>query len=557
MFSTATASTTRAAARRLSLFSRTQPSTKFFSTSTRTRTPLSPVRTVLAFAAGASVVAVTAALGTGPGQPLFADAADSATLKSKLPRTEYARDAPGLYVWGSNAAGLVDPRTAPPVGTVSTDPTADVRGENCVKRPQRMRFFDGVALRGVVFGEDVAVAIDARGDVFQWGHRFAPTARDPIRTLAGLDIVQVHVARDALFALSRAGTLYMVPIEAAAQAQMSGTDPLTLPRATPAIRSESPKSSSWWPFGRSSPATATPWPTLAVQGDSIADVRAGDDHVLVRTKKGEVYSAALAPRAVAAGALGRGVQPGEAQVDEDGNVDRVIPQLHKVEVMGKVDEIAAGAAHALARTSDGRVWAWGTNTHGQLCLGTWTKATEIVPLPTEIHPRKDASVQSITAAGQMSAFITTTPKTGTTDVLVCGNGQFGTLGHGQYIHVQPSAVTVKEISNRTEYNESAKKLVPIGIRTLALGPYHAAAVLQGTMAPLGNDVLFWGAGTCYATAQARRKHLAMPVPGHPLPWRFGEGHAELENGDGVDRMLVRDDQEVVVGPTVSCVYSKA
>ncbi|KNE68838.1 hypothetical protein AMAG_13477 [Allomyces macrogynus ATCC 38327] len=554
MFSTATASTTRAAARRL-----LPRSTKhLFSTSTRTRTPLSPVRTVLAFAAGASVVAVTAALGTGPGQPLFADAAES-PMASKLPRTEYARDAPGLYVWGSNATGLVDPKTAPPVGSVSTDPTADVRGENCVKRPQRIKFFDGVALRGVVFGDDVAVAIDTRGDVFQWGHRFAPTARDPIRTLTGLDIVQVHVARDALFALSRAGTLYMVPIEAAAQAQMSGTDPLALPRATPATRSESPKaSSSWWPFGRSAPsAAAKTWPTLAVQGDSIADVRAGDDHVVVRTKKGDVFSAALAPRAVAAGALGRGVQPGEAQVDEDGNVDRVVPQLHKVEVVGKVDEIAAGAAHSLARTSDGRVWAWGTNTHGQLCLGTWTKSTEIVPLPTEIHPRKDASVQSITAAGQMSAFVTTAPTTGTTNVLVCGNGQFGTLGHGQYIHVQPSAVTVKEISNRTEYNELAKKLVPIGIRTLALGPYHAAAVLQGSMAPLGNDVLFWGAGTCYATAQARRKHLAMPVPGHPLPWRFGEGHADVENGDGVDRMLVRDDQEVVVGPTVSCVYSKA
>ncbi|KNE69357.1 hypothetical protein AMAG_13724, partial [Allomyces macrogynus ATCC 38327] len=554
MFSTATASTTRAAARRL-----LPRSPRFFSTSTRTsRTPVSPVRTVLAFAAGASVVAVAAALGAGPGQPLFADSAESVTPKTKVPRTEYARDARGLYVWGSNAAGLVDPRTAPPVGSVSTDPTADVRGESCVKRPQRMRFFDGVALRGVVFGDDVAVAIDARGDVFQWGHRFAPTAADPIRTLTGLDIVQVHVARDALFALSRSGTLYMVPVEAAAQAQMSGTDPLTLPRATPATRSESPKSSSsWWPFGRSAqPATAT-WPTLAIQGDSIADVRAGDDHVVVRTKKGEVYSAALAPRAVAAGALGRGVQPGETQVDEDGNVDRVVPQLHKVEVVGKVDEIAAGAAHALARTSDGRVFAWGTNTHGQLCLGTWTKATEIVVLPTEIRPRKDASVQSIAAAGQMSAFITTTPTTGTTDVLVCGNGQFGTLGHGQYIHVQPSAVTVKEISNRTEYSETAKKIVPIGIRTLALGPYHAAAVLQGTMAPLGNDVLFWGAGTCYATAQARRKHLATPVPGHPLPWRFGEGHAEVENGDGIDRMLVRDDQEVVVGPTVSCVYSKA
>ncbi|KAJ3364503.1 hypothetical protein GGF32_001603 [Allomyces javanicus] len=554
MLSTATASTTRAAARRLLL-----PRPKFFSTSTRTtRTPISPVRTVLAFAAGASVVAVTAALGMGPGQPLFADAAEPKA--SKLPRTEYARDARGLYVWGSNAAGLVDPRTAPPVGSVSTDPTADVRGENCVKRPQRMRFFDGVALRGVVFGDDVAVAIDARGDVFQWGHRFAPTASEPIRTLTGLDIVQVHVANDALLALSRTGTLYVIPVEAAAQAQMSGTDPLVLPRATPATRSESPKSSSssWWPFGRSAqPATTAIWPTLAIQGDTIADVRAGNDHVVVRTKKGEVYSAALAPRAVAAGALGRGVQPGEAQVDEDGNVDRVVPQLHKVEVVGKVDEIAAGAAHALARTSDGRVWAWGTNTHGQLCLGTWTKGTEIVPLPTEIHPRKDASVQSITAAGQMSAFITTTSTTGTTDVLVCGNGQFGTLGHGQYIHVQPSAVTVKEISNRTEYNEAAKKIVPIGIRTLALGPYHAAAVLQGTMAPLGNDVLFWGAGTCYATAQARRKHLAMPVPGHPLPWRFGEGHAEVENGDGVDRMLVRDDQEVVVGPTVSCVYSKA
>ena len=47
---------------------------------------------------------------------------------------------------------------------------------------------------------------------------------------------------------------------------------------------------------------------------------------------------------------------------------------------GGVVKLAAGAAHSLALTGEGRVWVWGSNTEGQLGLGE--DSEEMVYTPT-------------------------------------------------------------------------------------------------------------------------------------------------------------------------------
>lgn len=46
---------------------------------------------------------------------------------------------PGVYVWGDNSGGVIDPNSE----------------EKIIKNPRRMTFFDGVVLRDLVLTNDV------------------------------------------------------------------------------------------------------------------------------------------------------------------------------------------------------------------------------------------------------------------------------------------------------------------------------------------------------------------------------------------------------------------
>ena len=53
--------------------------------------------------------------------------------------------------------------------------------------------FDGVALRDVQLSDDVGVAVDAAGDVIQWGIGFDQLHPEPRKTIIGLDLLRVQI----------------------------------------------------------------------------------------------------------------------------------------------------------------------------------------------------------------------------------------------------------------------------------------------------------------------------------------------------------------------------
>ncbi|GMR45509.1 hypothetical protein PMAYCL1PPCAC_15705, partial [Pristionchus mayeri] len=78
-------------------------------------------------------------------------------------------------------------------------------------------------------------------------------------------------------------------------------------------------------------------------------------------------------------------------------------QLQVPEGMGRVAKVAEGANHILALTEEGRVWAMGTGSHGELGTGrVCSSPTEFV----EVDLPDDVIVKDIAAGAWHSVAIT-------------------------------------------------------------------------------------------------------------------------------------------------------
>ncbi|ORZ31530.1 regulator of chromosome condensation 1/beta-lactamase-inhibitor protein II [Catenaria anguillulae PL171] len=516
--------------------------------------------------------------------------ADSSAAKPAPPQVhkfdasglpEFDRNLTGVYMWGTNCNGVVDPqlsKTDPAAIHVAQGPTDMSTDTYLVKYPKRVHAFNGMRFRHVALAESSAAAIDANGDLYQWGSGFsnsqdtsASSTVPPTKTLVGHDLVRVSLSKDHLFALSRTGKLLVLPISANAQAQVTGNHPISNPtQVAPA--------NGWFSRGQTDISKLKTFHLSSSSKDQIVDVASGSDHVLALTKSGAVYSAALSARGVHYGSIGRDPTAAESlalqaalppppaesstpsssiasllQESTSISVPPVPIPLADISLLplpalsgSTVTQIAVGSAHSLALTADGRAYAWGSNAFGQLGLGDWTRTNQIIALPAQITvPKRTALVDQVAAAGDMSALVTI-------------DRTYGTLGNGQFAHVQSSPAHVRALSGMAEYSEADKKVVGMKPQALVLAPNHGACVLG--MYPA--SVYFWGTGAEYATGLGTRSHQAKPVLAGPLPWKYGfraagKGVVGPENGDQVDQMVVEQDQRIAVGPGVSCVYHVA
>ncbi|MCL6577174.1 cadherin-like beta sandwich domain-containing protein, partial [Kyrpidia sp.] len=125
-------------------------------------------------------------------------------------------------------------------------------------------------------------------------------------------------------------------------------------------------------------------PTPAQGLSSVAQVSAGESHSLALMSDGRVF------------AWGKN---SSGQLGNNSTVDSNVP----VQVQGlptNVTAVAAGGNHSLALTSDGRIYAWGSNSSGQLGDGTTNNATAAEPVaglliglnPVAVSAGKDHSL---------------------------------------------------------------------------------------------------------------------------------------------------------------------
>ncbi|SPC67274.1 related to FMP25 - mitochondrial inner membrane protein involved in assembly of cytochrome bc1 complex [Ustilago sp. UG-2017b] len=274
-----------------------------------------------ATAAGA-VTAVALTTWYSTTSPVYCEAAQSVATNADItPTTMSQQDQmrqraklQGVYAWGSNRYNVVAP---------------DAPSVTLIRSPRSIPFFDGVALRDICLQEKHGVAVDAEGDVYQWGLGFFdPSVREmtaiedvplgrkrekatanvraplggtatfvlnPVKTLKGKNIIKVEATEEKIYALSKDGHVYV--FSAVQQLQSKPKYPglsanpskLFNAFASPTIDHEVLH-----------PAPSAHWGST----EKVQDVVAGSHHLITVTNKGRTFATPIGDEGNAFGQLG-------------------------------------------------------------------------------------------------------------------------------------------------------------------------------------------------------------------------------------------------------------
>ncbi|KAF8968391.1 regulator of chromosome condensation 1/beta-lactamase-inhibitor protein II [Flammula alnicola] len=502
----------------------------------------------------ASALAAGTALWYSTSRPLYNDAiirpADADKPKPLVVEKPTNPDTIYSLVWGSN-----NERTLCP----------DVPGGESIRTPTVARWLDGVAVRDLQLHQKHAACVDARGDVYQWGDGFFGRslrgAHTPKLTLRGKNIVQLQLTDDKLYALSASGKVYTLATDAMDQELSAG--------------SPTPSSDSWWGTGwlwgedeTVDFAELTASEPLGWR-ESFVSIAAGKNHLLALTSKGRVFAHPVNKKANHYGQLGfrkfsipdpvsaltqrnshlhvelvpksladpfinsaRAVRvtPSSYASDNLSDVDdrsiRFCPTLFEIPVLRGVEvaQIAASGRSSFIRTPSGRVLGWGANEYGQIGLGS-NVALDTITVPTEVvlwrftQNSTRSKCLDVTAGGDLTAFTVERESDkgpNTTDLLMCGNGQYGGLGNNTYTNVQGNPSRVKSLSGLLQYNEDVRVLEPIKPSEISISPTgHILLSLNSSDDSAGvggKDLMVWGKNHESELGNGKKSSLVIPTP---------------------------------------------
>uniref|UniRef100_A0A0D9XSV3 RCC1-like domain-containing protein n=1 Tax=Leersia perrieri TaxID=77586 RepID=A0A0D9XSV3_9ORYZ len=212
--------------------------------------------------------------------------------------------------------------------------------------------------------------------------------------------------------------------------------------------------------------------------DPPASLACGGAHTLFLTESGRVFAAGLNDF----GQLGIG--------------SSVTHTLEPVEVLGfdeKVVEVSAGNHHSCAVTADGKLFAWGRNSSGQLGLGK--SAGKVVPTPRKVDCLADAIVKMVALGSEHS--IATTEEG---EVLSWGAAGAGRLGHGHKTNILGFSMTTSEYTPRLIKNLDGVKECCTQLALMGFG--RSGDELRPTVVeevPFSEEVACGGYHTCAVT----------------------------------------------------------
>ena len=474
---------------------------------------------------------------------------------------------PGVYAWGSNSGRVAAPDS----------------DEALIKQPRRIPFFDGVLLRDIKLDRNFGAAVTEKGDLLQWGVGFSTNVRQPTPTLTGKDLTAVTISRDRIIALGSNGKVYSLPVSHEDQ-----------------VKGAKPMESSWMPFWSSQANVSYRplQPQNMAWGEKVSSISSGLEHVLLLTSNGRLFSAASSSEEFPSrGEMG---VPGLSwSTRPPGSYD----QPHEITTLRGFEmvAIATGDFHSLALDKEGRAFAFGDNSSGQLGFdpsgeSPYIDAPSLLPISrlysgTNLSPR----VTSVSAGGSNSFFTVDATRVAqpgeasaaqiglgriTADVWASGQGILGTLGTGRWTHMQGTPTKIKTLSGLFEFDESNNTVIPIRLKRLSVGSTHASATMDnvtqvkaGTSSSTdsrhdtnwGADVLWWGGNENYQLGMGKRNNIALPGYIAPLDAaaekaagkRREEHRFQITPRHKVDitGRKVSMEQRVECGRMVSAVYS--
>lgn len=468
---------------------------------------------------------------------------------------------PGVYAWGSNS------------GRVAAPDSDEVN----IKSPRRIAYFDGKIIRDIKLDKDFGAAVTENGDLLQWGTGFSKDCRSPVPTLKGKELVKITISRDRIIGLSSDGTVYSIP--AARVDQQAG---LKLQENT------------WFPFwtSKSHISYRKLTPSNMAWGERVIDISSGLEHCLILTSKGRIFSAAS----------GTEDFPSKGQLGIPGLTWTTRPegpydQPHEISTLKgfEIAKIAAGDYHSVCCDKQGRVFAFGDNTLGQLGFEYSSEsptidAPSLLPIDkiykgTNLLPR----VTGVAAGGVNSFFTVDATRIAgqgeddprglgriTADTLACGQGIHGGLGNGKWTHVQGTPSKIKALSGLFEYDEKLNTVIPIRLAHLSVGSTHASATMGNVThvgasdrssendTNWGADVLWWGGNEFYQLGTGKRNNVNNPTYISPLDVEADKekGRREEHRFQITPRQKIKHggrnvsvEQRIECGRNVTAVYS--
>jgi len=476
---------------------------------------------------------------------------------------------PGVWSWGANDGKVVAP-----------DAT-----QTLIRNPKWSSYFNGKLLRDMKISRTFGAAISENGDLIQWGSDFSKENKDPVVTLKGKNLKSIVLSKDRVLALSGNGEVFS--LSASQEEQLTG------PKVT---------ESSWIPGFSSISSVSyrniTP-KELGVR-EKITQLAGGLEHALLLTSSGRVF----------ASASGSSDYPAKGQMGIPGltwftrpkgayDAPLEIQALHGF----KIAQVAAGDYHSVALDRQGRVFTWGDNQRGQLGIGETSQETTIFESPTMVPVTKMYAgtsqtpvVTKVFAGGNTTFFTVDATRIASaqdaddprsraligrvsSDVWACGHGIWGQLGNGRWTHVQALPTKIAPFSGLFEYDEKARKSVPIRMRDISVGANHVAATMDNVTyveatdatnendTNWGADVLFFGNNEFFQLGTGKRNNVVTPTyinsldrssevkEGKRAKGEVHRFHATPMAQVKHDGRWVKFEQRVVCGRGVTAVYS--
>ena len=298
----------------------------------------------------------------------------------------------------------------------------------------------GLQIKEVCYGGTHAAVLDTSGGLWAWGEHTGPK---PIRLQCRAALMSLASTQNSLYAVTSSGRV--LEWRDLDRALTEGTLP---------------------------PPEPTPLQG-ALSGVQAAQVAAGDEHILVIGRRGEV---------VAMGDNTRG-QLGLAD-------PAALPRCDKPTALQPLRAPAAaaacGGAHSVVCLTDGSVVAFGDDRNLQLGLRRCTNMKEMREGRTSVHtPQpvlalRDLRVVGVAAGGGgLDGGHTVFHVRGEEGdgLWACGHGRWGQLGGKAYTHISdPKLVTT--IAKLREWDESTKRVVSVRIDAIGCGERHTACLLS-------------------------------------------------------------------------------
>ena len=355
-----------------------------------------------------------------------------------------------LYVWGCN-----DGCTVPQAGQQAGSSAYGVKNAGgargvaarrvpVVERPQPVPFFDDKGVRSIAFAARHAAAIDSKGRLYVWGaaHRAqepeTPAARaaaaTPVKVASAGTVTQISCSASAVYALTDTGEVLTVPVATGAA-----------PAAQP-----------------------VPWaPDVRARGNRVVKISAGDAHFAALTATGQLFC------------LQEKDWPWPEPLLAAVTAAQLTPVVGgALESNPPIADVACGASHLLARTSDGRVVGLGSDKWRQLGQDNPGSPIDHHSSPVELQwgGRPRGRAIHICAGGDTSFVTVERQDPSVEQVYTCGFGSYGTLGTGVRTHAQPTLMKIPALSDKRYYDEVLGSHLPVrtGL-SLTAGSAHAVA----------------------------------------------------------------------------------